>query len=221
MHFSNISHNELECFLGMSPCCGTEWLVSGLSCMRWYNVPSRTPTTHYASAFHCETSLKRENGSQRIEGETNEWDRTTVRVGNTELENQSGLLTTAITTTKMSNSSCYGFLPFEAYVEAWLAFWRGGDLVVVRTSRVSKTSLRAGWLSYGKAIPHVLTAPATSTPLPFCLLPWGETTRGLCWKSTLQSYLLSTNEIMGTTPLMTSCNVNYLSWAHFPIPLTW
>lgn len=44
--------------------------------------------------------------------------RTTVRVGNTELENQTGLLTATITTTKMSNSSCYGFLPFEAYVEA-------------------------------------------------------------------------------------------------------
>lgn len=44
--------------------------------------------------------------------------RTTVRVANTELGNQTGLLTTTITTTKMSNSSCYGFLPFEAYVEA-------------------------------------------------------------------------------------------------------
>lgn len=39
---------------------------------------------HYASAFHPGTSLKRENGSQRIEGEMS-GTRTTVRgVGNTE-----------------------------------------------------------------------------------------------------------------------------------------
>lgn len=126
--------------------------------------------------------------------------RTTGRVGDTELENQTALLATTIT----SHFSCYGLLPLKLMLKF---DWQFGE---VGTSRVIKIYLRACWLLEGKAIPHVLTAPAISTPLPFSLLPWGETTRGLCWKPALHSYLLSTNAIMGTTPLMTSCNVNFL-----------